>query len=362
VARFADRVILLRQGHVVLDGTPEQVFSQVERLDEWGIDVPQLARLGHQLGQQTGRLTYVSDLGSAARALAEAGFAEAAPVLDGVSRDAPPVACEAAIQVRALGHHYAGAQVPALSAVDLDIRRGEWLAIVGVNGSGKSTLLRHLNGLLRPTQGQVTVEGEDTRTVRVGELARVVSYLPQNPGLLLFSATVRQEVGYGPRQLGLRGAALRQRVEETLDLLGLSSFAKHPPAVLSYGLRRQVALVSVLAMEAPILALDEPAVGLDRGAAERLLNVIAGRHHRGTTVVMITHDLRWVARYAQRVAVLHQGHLVGCGPCREVLADLELLTSAGLDPLPVTALAHEVGITLPLPLSVEELLSRVARV
>jgi energy-coupling factor transport system ATP-binding protein len=250
----------------------------------------------------------------------------------------------------------------ALSTVDLEVRRGEWLAIVGINGSGKSTLLRHLNGLLLPTQGKVTVEGQDTRASRIGELARVVSYLPQNPGLLLFSATVRREVAYGPRQLGLRGRELEARVARTLDLLELSAYAEHPPAVLGYGLRRQVALASVLAMEAPILALDEPTVGLDRGAAERQMDVIAERHRRGTTVVMITHDLRWVARYAQRVAVLHGGRLVGCGPSREILAALDLLAEAGLDPLPVTILAHSLELSPPLPFSVDELLSRGVRV
>jgi energy-coupling factor transport system ATP-binding protein len=236
------------------------------------------------------------------------------------------------------------------------------LAIVGVNGSGKSTLLRHLNGLLKPSCGSVRVEGQNTRASRIGELARRVAYLPQNPGLLLFAPTVRREVAYGPRQLGVRGATLDKRVADTLDLLGLSAYAEHPPAVMSYGLRRLVALASVLAMQSPILALDEPTVGLDRGVAEHLLDVVAERHRRGMTVVMITHDLRWVARYAQRVAVLNEGRLIGSGPCQEMLADVDLLTGTGLDPLPVTALARALGLSLPLPTSVHELWDWIARV
>ena len=384
-ARFADRVLVLQQGRIALDGSPEQVFAQVERLDEWGIDVPQLARLAHRLEQETGRAFWLGDPGAARRVL-EAQIGSGASPQRGtgvplpqsrpeaspppaaargaadLSRGAADLSRSAAIEVRALCHHYPGAPEPALYGVDLDVRRGEWLAIVGVNGSGKSTLVRHLNGLLRPTEGQVIVEGQDTRASRVGELARVVSYLPQNPGLLLFSATVRREVGYGPRQLGLRGAALEARVSETLELLGLSAYAEHPPAVLGYGLRRQVALASVLAMEAPILALDEPTVGLDRGAAGCLLDVIAERHRRGTGVVMISHDLRWVARYAERVAVLYGGRLVRCGPCGQVLSDLDLLGEVGLDPLPVTALAGELGLSPPLPLGVDELLERVSNV
>jgi energy-coupling factor transport system ATP-binding protein len=377
-ARFADRVLVLCEGQVALDGTPAQVFAQVDRLDAWGIDVPQLARLGHRIGQEAVHRFFTQaglDPRRAGRVLAETGFAESAPASAGTRPTAPcapdeprprseqtlPGGGEPLIEIRALTHRYSGAGEPALSGVDLEICRGEWLAIVGINGSGKSTLIRHLNGLLKPTEGQVTVEGQDTRAARIGELARVVSYLPQNPGLLLFASTVRREIAYGPRQLGLRGAELEARVSDTLGLMGLADYTEHPPAVLSYGLRRQVALASVLAMHAPVLALDEPATGLDRGSAGRLLDLIAERQDQGTTVVMITHDLRWVARYAQRVAVLSAGQLVACGPTQALLADLDLLAKAGLDPLPVTALAHAMNLSAPLPCTVDELLARDAR-
>jgi energy-coupling factor transport system ATP-binding protein len=361
-AQFADRVVVLREGRIALDGRPRQVFTQVERLDRWGIDVPQLARLAHHVSQVSGQSLYFVDPRLAARALSDVGLCEAispdiAPAPPDPLPPTPP-----AIEIHALSHSYGGLDEPAISDVDLDIQRGEWLSIIGVNGSGKSTLVRHLNGLLKPSAGRVLVEGQDTQTTRVGELARVVSYVPQDPGLLLFSATVQDEVGYGPRQLGLRGTALEERVAKTLDLLDLSPYAEHPPAALGYGLRRQVALASVLAMETPVLVLDEPAVGLDVGAAERLLGIVAERHRQGTTVIMITHDLRWVARYAHRTAILHEGSLVRCAPTREVLADFGLLARAGLDPLPVTALGGLLGVAPPLPLSVPELLARSARV
>jgi energy-coupling factor transport system ATP-binding protein len=379
-ARFAGRIVVLRQGQIALDGAPEQVFSQVERLDQWGIDVPQLARLAHHLRQASNQSLFFVDPLSAAQTLSNlaaaadkptppAGSLALAAAVDKPTPSAnspvpatPPFPAHTVIEVCALSHSYTGPDEPAISAIDLEIRRGEWLAIIGVNGSGKSTLVRHLNGLLKPSSGRVIVAGQDTQTTRVGELARVVSYVPQDPGLLLFSATVRDEVGYGPRQLGLRGAALDQRVARTLDLLDLSAYAEHPPAALGYGLRRQVALASVLAMETPILVLDEPAANLDRGAAERLLRVVAERHRQGTTVIMITHDLRWAARYAQRTAILYEGHLVRCAPTREVLSDLALLARVDLDPLPVTALGSLLGLGPHLPLSVPELLARVTRV
>lgn len=361
-ARFADRIALLREGRIVLEGAPRQFFAQVEHLDAWGIDVPQLARLAHRLNQETGKSLFFVDPRAAGQVLAKAEFEDLPSLPVRPATKPVPGLAEPIVEIAGLGYQYAGGAAPALSDIDLLIRRGEWLALIGVNGSGKSTLIRHLNGLLKPSSGLVTVEGQDTRASRIGELARTVSYLPQNPDHLLFAATVWREVAYGPRQLGLRGKGLDARVSDTLHLLGLSAYAEYPPAVLSYGLRRQVALASVLAMQSPILALDEPTVGLDRGAAARLLNVVAERHRQGTTVVMITHDLRWVARYAQQVVVLSEGCLAGCGPCRNMLADIDLLKEAGLDPLPVTTLAHLRGLSPPLPVSVGELLSRVTRV
>jgi len=273
--------------------------------------------------------------------------------------EAPVSAKAALIDLRQLSFSYPGSDQYALQGIDLQIAQAEWLAIIGVNGSGKSTLLKHLNGLLKPTAGTVYVAGLDTRTHQVGELARMVSYLPQNPDHMIFSATVRQEVAFGPRQLGMQGQALEDRVTENLDLLGLAPYGDHPPAVLGYGLRRQVALASVLAMDAPVLALDEPTVGLDLAIAQRLMDIASTRHRHGTTVVMITHDLQWVAQYAERVAVLYQGHLVAWGPVGQVLMDMEHLIAVDMEPLPVTALASTLGWPPPLPLSAADVMARM---
>ena len=389
VARFADRIIVLRQGKVELIGSPEEVFAQVDQMDRWGIQVPQLARLAHLLRKRTGRKFVFFQLDEACQALADVldagshwtqsraaksahrkratspqsdlGFAESGG--PGVSRDqiSSTRPRDPSIEISHLSHRYPVAEEWALKDVSLEIARGEWLAVIGVNGSGKSTLIKHLNGLLKPTEGVVRVDGQDTHTRQVGELARAVSYLPQNPDQMIFSATVRDEVGYGPRQLRLTGKALDDRVAETLALLGLLPYADHPPAVMSYGLRRQVALACVLAMNTRVLALDEPTVGLHQGAVVRLLDIISRRHREGTTVIMITHDLQWVARYAQRVAVLYQGRLVSWGPLREVLTNVDRLMAVGLEPLPVTALAHMLHWPHPLPLSARALAAGMGR-
>ena len=345
-ARFADRVVVLQQGRVALSGPPEHVFSQVDQIDAWGLDVPQLARLAHRLQRP---VAFAPD--------------DAIRMWPGLPRpnrrphDARPdpgSPARPAIEVRGLSHVYPRTAQPALYDVTMDVIQGEWLAVIGINGSGKSTLLKHLNGLLHPTSGTVRVEGHDTQTRQVGELAGTVSYLPQNPDHSIFCATVSDEVAYGPRQLGLKGKALDARVEETLKGLGLTEIAHHPPAVLGYGLRRQVALASVLSMHAPVLALDEPTTGLDRGTIVRLMDIVSQRHLQDTTVVMISHDLQLVARYAQRVIVLRQGSIVATGDTQQVLSDIGLIRSSGLEPLPVTLLAHALDWPSPLPLRVDD--------
>jgi energy-coupling factor transport system ATP-binding protein len=360
-ARFADHVVILDQGRIVLSGPPGEVFAQVERFDAWGIEVPQLARLAHQLGERTGQSFSFLRLPQTEQGLAgvlDACFGPPPAAAEGHE----PSVSDPVIEMRSLAYRYPSAEGWALSDVDLDVKHGEWLAVVGVNGSGKSTLIKHLNGLLKPSRGTVYVDGQDTCPCQVGELARTIGYLPQNPDHMIFTASVHEELAYGPYQLGLRGTALDERVQETLSALDLLAYADHPPAVLGYGLRRQVALASVLAMRTPVLALDEPTVGLDRGITERLLSIIADRHRQGTTVIMITHDLRWVARYAQRVVILYQGRLVAQGTARDVLADSDLLAEVGLEPLPVTSLAQSLHWPPPLPLVVDDLIARLSGV
>jgi energy-coupling factor transport system ATP-binding protein len=356
VARFADRVIVLKEGQIALTGSPAQVFARVEQMDAWGIDVPQLARLARRLQKHTSHKYTFFRLEEAHQVLSETSSVAYVPSVSMPDHAQQSQSSEPLIKACNISYHYPAAKEKALTKVTLDIHRGEWLAVIGVNGSGKSTLIKHLNGLLKPTDGAVYVAGQNTCARQVGELARTVSYLPQNPDRLIFCATVRDEIAYGPQQRGLSEKALADRVAETLDMLSLRPYADHPPAVLSYSVRRQVALASVLAINTPVLALDEPAVGLDRGNVAELMKIISRRHRDGTTVIMITHDLQWVAQYAQRVVILHRGHLVAQGPAREILADVERLRHVNLEPLPVTALAYALDWPRPLPLSDQDVI------
>lgn len=233
-----------------------------------------------------------------------------------------------------------------LRDISLSIPAGQQVALIGINGSGKSTLLRHLIGLLKPTAGRVLVNGLDTRTTPTATLARHVGYAFQKPEHQLFSSTVREEIAFGPRNLGLRGPALQARVAETLAQFELAHLAEHPPAVLSFSLRRLVALASIAALGAPILALDEPLVGLDGLWRRRVIAWLDAHHAAGGTVLLVTHQMRLAAK-AERVLVMSGGRLVADGPPTEVFAHPEVLAGAGLaEPFSV-ALGRALGLPGP---------------
>jgi energy-coupling factor transport system ATP-binding protein len=198
----------------------------------------------------------------------------------------------------------------ALSEVGLRIDPGELVAIVGQNGSGKSTLVRHLNGLLRPASGRVLLDGLDIRGIHVAGLAARVGLAFQNPDRQLFAGRVAAEVAFGPRNLGLRGAALDEHVSSALEAVGLGSEAAANPYDLGYSRRKLLALASVLAMRTPILVLDEPTTGQDARGVARVRAVVAAAAAEGRTVIAISHDMRFVAECFERVAVMRAGRVV----------------------------------------------------
>ncbi|MBK9094241.1 MAG: ABC transporter ATP-binding protein [Anaerolineae bacterium] len=245
----------------------------------------------------------------------------------------------AAITLEQLGFAYHPGR-PVLQDVSLTIAAGEFVALVGANGSGKTTLAKHLIGLLRPTQGRLLVQGQESARQSVGALARQVGFLFQNPERQIFSATVSDEVAFGPRNLGLPAASVAQRVAQALARFDLTELAGQPPAVLSFTQRRRVTLAAVAALETPILVLDEPTVSLDAEARGGLLAWLHERHAQGITLVLVTHDLALVADHAQRVLVMQDGRLVADGAPGEVLRQRALLLEAGLTPAPVGETAH----------------------
>jgi len=247
------------------------------------------------------------------------------------------------LRTEGLVHVYARGGVRALDGVDLRIAAGERVAIVGQNGSGKSTLVRHLNGLLRPTEGRVLVDGADARRTRVAELARVVGVVFQDPDRQIFAGSVLEEVRFGPRNLGRTSAEVRDAVEDALGLTGLKGLESRNPYDLGQSRRKLLALASVLAMRTPVLVLDEPTTGQDRAGTARVRSVIERASADGRTVVAITHDMEFAAELFDRVVVMRSGRVILDGAPGEVFEPGrgDLLRSTNLEaPLPARVAAR----------------------
>ena len=222
----------------------------------------------------------------------------------------------------------------ALDGVSLRIAPGERVAIVGQNGSGKSTLVRHFNGLLRPTEGRVLVDGVDAGRLHVAQLAAKVGLAFQNPDRQIFAGRVRSEVAFGPRNLGVRGLDLDRAVDEALDAVGLADVAGHNPYDLGYSRRKLLAIASILAMGTPVVVLDEPTTGQDARGVARVRAIIERLSAEGRTVITISHDMRFVAETSRRVVVMRAGRIVLDGTPAEVFAESNwpALASTYLEP------------------------------
>lgn len=224
------------------------------------------------------------------------------------------------IRCEGLVHVYPGG-TRALDGVDLEIRAGERVAIVGQNGSGKSTLVLHWNGLLRPTSGRVVIDGRPADGQRVAHLARTVGIAFQDPDRQIFAGRLRTEVAFGARNVGLRGAALQRAVDEALDVVGLRGDADANPYDLGSSRRKLLALASILAMGTPVVVLDEPTTGQDAAGVARIQGIVRSLTEAGRTVVTVSHDMRFVAETFERVVVMGAGRVLLDGPPGEAFAE-----------------------------------------
>nr|WP_156003001.1 ABC transporter ATP-binding protein [Streptomonospora sp. PA3] len=222
---------------------------------------------------------------------------------------------------------------PVFTGLDVRIDSGAVVGVLGPNGGGKTTLLRLLSGSLTPDAGEIYVSGERVRRGRraLAELRRRVQLVFQDPDDQLFSASVTQDVSFGPLNLGLDARAARERVAWALEALEITDLADQPTHLLSYGQRKRVVLAGALAMRPSVLVLDEPTAGLDPEGVESLLATLEGLRAAGTTLVLSTHDVDLAYRWAETVLLLDRG-LLAAGPAREVLADPGLLSAARLRP------------------------------
>ena len=234
----------------------------------------------------------------------------------------------------------------ALRDICLNVNEGEFLGIAGHTGSGKSTLIQHFNGLLKPTSGEVIVDGVNINGKEAKKelkaLRMQVGIVFQYPEYQLFEETVERDIAFGPRNLGLSDIEIQHRVAEAMDILKLSKkLRKKSPFELSGGQKRKIAIAGVLAMKPKYLILDEPTAGLDPKGREEFLELIADLHQQGLTVVMVSHSMDDIARYAQRMVVLEHGEIRLEGTPQTVFAQYELLERIGLGVPTLTKLLIE---------------------
>ncbi len=244
-------------------------------------------------------------------------------------------------------------QATAIRDVNFSILPGEFLALIGHTGSGKSTLAQHINGLIKPTAGQILVDGQDIHAAGYDKkaLRRQVGLVFQYPEHQLFEETVEKDVAFGPRNLGLSEEEIQNRVREALDKVGLpyDEFREKSPFELSGGQMRRVAMAGVLAMGPQVLVLDEPAAGLDPMSREDMLQLIKDLHESGTTIVMISHSMDDVARFATRAVVMKKGTIAMEGTPGEIFRHADELEDMGLD-VPVICKLNNALIQRGLPL------------
>jgi len=251
----------------------------------------------------------------------------------------------------------------ALLGINLDIRSGEYVALVGGNGSGKTTLAKHMNGLLRPSSGTVEVMGKPAAGRTVADLSRIVGYAFQNPDHQLFCSTVDDELAFGPRNLGYPPEDVARRVEFALDIMGLRGVRGEAPISLSLGERRRISIGSVIAMDPKVLILDEPTMGMDMAQSRDLMTAVRRLNDDGHTIILITHEMKLVAEHAERVIVMANGRIVLDADAKGALTDLAVLGLSKLVPPPVSKLAHrlsEHGVSRDI-LSPEELVFELMR-
>ena len=262
------------------------------------------------------------------------------------------------IELKSVTHTYSEGsafQATAIRNVSLTIEDGEFIAVVGHTGSGKSTLVQHLNGLLKPTGGQILIDGEDLNAPGADRrrIRQKVGLVFQYPEYQLFEETVAKDIAFGPKNLGLSEDEIDARVRRAMAHVHLDfdKYAQRSPFELSGGQMRRVAIAGVLAMEPKVLILDEPTAGLDPRGRDRILGMVQELHARGgTTVIMVSHSMDDVARLATRLVVMSKGELVATGTPREIFRQVDMMESIGLgvpEAARLCALLRRRGVKLP---------------
>ena len=343
---LADRTIVMDRGRIILDGKTCDVFTRnLDLLESIGIYPPQLIRLSKMLGVKPSLKEMYSYLNGL-----NGSFKE-------FSEENPTKKSSTGVVFKDVWFSYRS-ETPALKGIDLEIKKGEFIALIGSNGSGKTTLLGCLIGFIKPGKGRILIDGQDIKNSSVSELAVKVGYLFQNPDLQLFTDTVAQEVGFGLKNRSQAAVDINKNVAQALEIMELSEYRDRHPHSLSRGQRQRLAVASIISMEQDIIVLDEPTSGQDRGHLNKFLCQIKKLNDAGKTIIMITHDMNIVAEYARRTVVMDEGKILMDGSTREVFSRPEILKKASIEPPLLARISNDLknaGRKIPVMLTLEEL-------
>ncbi len=326
-AKYVDRIIIFDQGKVRSDGDPVDILSN-EDTRLLGVGVPRILSLAKRFND--------IDLFSLLPLTAEKFYEEILsklPEKTGKKENKLPFDLQELsgehhhkplIETKGLYFNYSG-NVQALKGVDLTIHKGDYVAIMGENGAGKTTLVKHFNGLLRPKAGEVFFEGEDISGKSVAQLARRIGLVFQNPDDQLFEETVAKEISFALHNFGVKDSIIEKRVNWSLNLLDIAQYKDKSPFTLSGGERKRVALASVLAWDPDVLVLDEPTIGQDYGQKERLRHFLTQLRTQGKTVIVVTHDVEFVAESQPHIVLMAGGNVITEGTTKQIMINTDAL-------------------------------------
>ncbi len=370
IVRFADRVIVLDHGRIILEGKPDQVFREVDTLDRVFVHVPDLARLGKILHINGGNPLSLS-VTEASNQL-KGWLCQSGSIAPGFTQrtsvstahiSSSSFGQDYAVEVKDISYTYPGTSAPAISNINFSIPKGQFVGIIGQNGGGKTTIMKCLVGLIKPSQGEIRLVGQPLANQKVGDIATQIGLILQNPDTQLFCMSVEEEIRFGLENLGLVPDEINRRTEEALEITGLRDHRLLYPFKLSLGDRRKVAVASIVAMRPQILIFDEPLTGQDYKGRYELTNLAASLHKAGHTVIMISHDMELIAKYTERTLVVGKGQLLLDAPTREVFDHVDILHGTYIDPPEFIRLAQALrGCGLPEGLlSIEQVAEEVSK-
>ncbi|MEM0440875.1 MAG: energy-coupling factor transporter ATPase [Candidatus Caldarchaeum sp.] len=347
IAAFADKVVVMQDGRVIRDGPVPDILSEVELLTALGLHPPDIAMIFNHLGsiQRPYTLSLDDTIKRMPRVLRT--YSPPSPTLN---------SSEPAITLEDIWFCYQKDEW-VIKGLNLVVRKGDMMGLIGQNGSGKTTLAQLIAGILRPARGKVLVFGKDMTKFGVMIRGKEIGYIFQNPDYQIFSNTVREEISYGLKAAGMPEQLTEARVKEVSEMLGISNLLDEDPFFLNKADRQRVAVASILALNPRVIILDEPTTGLSPGETTALMNTVAKLNEMGTTLITITHDMWVVAKYCNRVVLMADGRVVLDGPTRTIFSDYEFLEKYDIEVPTVVKLSKLiVGHTY---LTVEELLKNV---